>query len=108
MDGPRDRTAAGELATTVRVGSKEWNRARPRPGAVFIREDRRERGSDGHRDDGMVAMNETDREPSPMGTQLETGRLVRAASTIRSAARLAPAMFRDTGPSSSSARGPET
>ena len=36
MDGPRDRTAAGELATTLRVGSKEWNRGRPRPGAVFL------------------------------------------------------------------------
>lgn len=102
MDGPRDRTAAGELATTARVGSKDWNRSRPRPGAVFLA------GIGGDEEAVVIAMNETRCDSNPRGTQLETGRLVRAASTIRSAARLAPAMFRDTGPSSSSARGPET
>lgn len=102
MDGPRDRTAAGELATTLRMGSKEWNRARPRPGAVFLTGIRGDEGT------VVIAMDETRCGSHPKGTQLEIGRLVRAASTIRSAARLAPAMFRDTGPSSSSARGPET
>jgi hypothetical protein len=53
VDGPRDRIAAGELATTLRVGSKEWNRGRPRPGAVFLTGIRGDEGA------VVIAMDET-------------------------------------------------
>lgn len=102
MDGPRNRTTAGQLATTARVESKAWNRPRPRPGAVFWT------GIPGDEGAVVIATRETRCGSHPKGAQLEIGQLVRAAATMRSPARLAPAMFRDTGPSSSSASGPET